>query len=147
MFGPLPTCNANLWSSRRRTWRSGFSLIELIIVLVVMTGLLAIVWPNLQRPLRRSAISQAAGALRESIDQARYRALTAGQVWLVRLEVGSDTIEYGSFEAFALRDDGPLAARAAGRPVPRAIWPRSRPPQPRPRELRRFNCADCLKQW
>ena len=39
-------------------------MLELMIVLVVMVGLLAIAWPNMQRPLRRTTLNEAAQVLR-----------------------------------------------------------------------------------
>jgi prepilin-type N-terminal cleavage/methylation domain-containing protein len=85
-------------SNRARA--SGFSLLELIIVLMVMVSLLAIAWPNLQRPLRRTSLSEAAQTLRSAIDDSRYQAITTGSPVFVQLREGTDVVQAGSFEAF-----------------------------------------------
>ena len=78
----------------------GFSLLELIIVLLVMVGMLALVWPNLQRPLRRTTLGEAAQGLRDVIDESRYQALITGSPVFVELRRGSNHIRSGSFDSF-----------------------------------------------
>ncbi|MEZ6076030.1 MAG: hypothetical protein R3C56_10270 [Pirellulaceae bacterium] len=41
-----------------------FTLLELVIVLLLMVGVLAVVWPNLQRPLQRTSLDEAAQMVR-----------------------------------------------------------------------------------
>jgi type II secretory pathway pseudopilin PulG len=81
--------------------RYGISLLELMIVLVIMTGALAIAWPNLRKPLQRSALHEAAQTVRVALDDARFQAIATGHFWFVRLEQSSDRIEYGRFMDFA----------------------------------------------
>ncbi|MCR9295967.1 MAG: type II secretion system GspH family protein [bacterium] len=83
-------------------WRCqfGFSLLELIIVLVVMVGLIAIVWPNLQRPLSRTRLDEAAQIVRSAIDETRYQAMLAGTPWFVKLQIGDSAVAAGTFDAF-----------------------------------------------
>ena len=71
----------------------GFSLLELMIVLVVMVGLLAIAWPNMQRTLRRTTLNEAAQVLREAIDEGRYEAITTGKPIFVQMQQGNHSIE------------------------------------------------------
>jgi prepilin-type N-terminal cleavage/methylation domain-containing protein len=80
---------------------SGFSLLELMIVLVVIVGLLALAWPNLQRPLRRAELNQATQQLREVIDESRYRAISTGTPVFIRLKQGESEVVAGGFETFA----------------------------------------------
>ncbi len=87
-----------------RSRERGFSLLELIIVLMVMIGLLAIAWPNLQRPLRRNSLSEAAATLRSAIDDSRYQAITTGTPVFVQLQQGSDSVQSGSFDNFMSND-------------------------------------------
>lgn len=88
-------------ANRNRARRVAFSLLELIIVLMVMIGLLAIAWPNLQRPLRRNSLNESAQTLRVAIDESRYQAITAGGPMFVRLRQGYGIIEAGTFESFS----------------------------------------------
>lgn len=87
-------------ASRNPRRKSGFSLLELTIVLMVMISLLAIVWPNLQRPLRRTSLSEAAQTLRSAIDESRYQAITTGSPVFVQLRPGEGRIRSGSFDSF-----------------------------------------------
>lgn len=82
----------------------GFSLLELMIVLVVIVGLLALAWPNLQRPLQRAELSQATQQLREVIDESRYRAISTGTPVFIRLKQGDSEVVAGGFETFASVD-------------------------------------------
>lgn len=88
---------------------SGFSLLELIIVLMVMISLLAIAWPNLQRPLRRTSLSEAAQTLRSAIDESRYQAITTGKPMFVQLREGADELLAGTF-ADLMNAEGDIAA-------------------------------------
>ena len=90
-----------------RTHRSarGFSMLELMIVLVVMVGLLAIAWPNMQRLLRRTTLNEAAQVLREAIDEGRYEAITTGKPIFVQMQQGNHEVRTGSFANFANAED------------------------------------------
>ncbi len=83
----------------------GFSLLELMIVLVVMVGLLAIAWPNMQRTLRRTTLNEAAQVLREAIDEGRYEAITTGKPIFVQMQQGNHEVRTGSFSNFANAED------------------------------------------
>ncbi len=85
---------------RSRVSREGFSLLELIIVLMVMISLLAIVWPNLQKPMRRNSLSEAAQTLCTAMDESRYQAITTGTPVFVHLRQGEGALRTGSFEDF-----------------------------------------------
>ncbi len=96
-----------------RTHRSvrGFSMLELMIVLVLMVGLLAIAWPNMQRLLRRTTLNEAAQVLREAIDEGRYEAITTGKPIFVQMQQGNHEVRTGSFANFANEED---AAKSLG---------------------------------
>jgi prepilin-type N-terminal cleavage/methylation domain-containing protein len=85
---------------RCRNFQAGFSLLELIIVLVVMIGMMAVVWPNLQRPLSRTSLDEAAQLVRSAIDESRYQATLAGSPWFIKFETGGTSIMAGTFDAF-----------------------------------------------
>ncbi len=110
-------------ANRNRDCRAGFSLLELIIVLMVMISLLAIAWPNLQRPLRRQPLGEAAELLRTAIDESRYKAITEGHPQFVLLRQGSKEIQSGSFESFASQSDA-TGLGDARLPVQRIALPR-----------------------
>ncbi len=84
---------------------AAFSLLELIIVLMVMIGLLAIAWPNLQKPLRRNSLNEAAQTLREAIDDSRYLAITTGTPVFIRFRSGDSRLHAGTFDSFASDED------------------------------------------
>ncbi|MFN7737967.1 MAG: Tfp pilus assembly protein FimT/FimU [Pirellula sp.] len=89
--------------------RRAFSLLEMMIVLVVMVGILAIAWPNLQKPLRRAGLSQATQKLREAIDESRYQAMTTGTPVFIQLRQGESEVRSGGLDAFAT-DESDLTA-------------------------------------
>lgn len=103
-----------------------FSLLELVIVLVVMIGLLAIVWPNLQRPLSRTTLSEAAQVLREVIDETRYQATVQGVPQFVHLSQGEGEFQSGTFEAFLAASDEGLKASAVTARQPNSATDSSR---------------------
>ena len=88
-----------------RRFVRGFSLLELMIVLVVMVGLLAIAWPNMQRTLRRTTLNEAAQVLHEAIDDGRYEAITTGKPIFVQMQQGNHEVRTGSFAKFANAED------------------------------------------
>jgi prepilin-type N-terminal cleavage/methylation domain-containing protein len=92
-------------SSKMRRCIRGFSLLELMIVLVLMVSLLAIAWPNMQRPLRRTTLNEAAQVLREAIDEGRYQAITTGCPIFVQMQQGNHEVRTGSFANFANAED------------------------------------------
>ncbi len=96
--------------------RRGFTLLELVIVLAVMVGMLAVVWPNLQRPLQRTSLDEAAQMVRDAIDESRYQSALRGGPYFVRLQQGSGQLFSGSFESFlnADSDAGSLLPSTAG---------------------------------
>ncbi|MCA9159404.1 MAG: hypothetical protein KDA72_13810 [Planctomycetales bacterium] len=79
-----------------------FTLLELVIVLLLMVGMLAVVWPNLQRPLQRTSLDEAAQMVRDAIDESRYQAALHGAVQFVQLQQGSSQLRSGSFDDFLL---------------------------------------------
>ena len=77
-----------------------FTLLELVIVLSLMVGLLAVVWPNLQRPLQRTSLEEAAQMVRDAIDESRNQAALRGAAYFVQLHQGSSQLHSGCFESF-----------------------------------------------
>lgn len=98
---------------------NGFTLIELIIVLVIMVGVLAIAWPNLQKPLGRVKLDEASQTLREAIDESRHQAIRQNKSILIRLRKGATEVQSGSIDTFAEQigneAGNPLGAAGIGR--------------------------------
>jgi prepilin-type N-terminal cleavage/methylation domain-containing protein len=76
----------------------GFTLLELLIVLALMAGIMALAWPNLRKPLGQTPLKQAAAAVRELIDECRYQATLRGELTLLRLQRSSPELQLGSWE-------------------------------------------------
>lgn len=91
--------------------RLGFNLLELMIVLVIMAAATAIVWPNLQKPLRRTSLAESASRVRELLDDAHRRATQLGSAYFVRFETGNNQLYLGTFPQFL--ENGPLALDSA----------------------------------
>lgn len=104
-----------------RQFRNGFSLLELMIVLVILMGALAIVWPNLSKPLQRSSLNEAAHLVRSVLDDARYQAMVSGQFWFIRFEKESDRIEYGRFLDFVDNGQSSMFAGLAENSASRSV--------------------------
>jgi prepilin-type N-terminal cleavage/methylation domain-containing protein len=65
----------------------GFTLLELIIVLVILAMLIAMVWPALRRPLMRSVVQKAASQLVKDVARARMAAIDSGRIMALRYEL------------------------------------------------------------
>lgn len=110
-------------SSKMRRCPQGFSLLELMIVLVLMVSLLAIAWPNMQKPLRRTTLNEAAQILREAIDEGRYQAITTGCPIFVQMQQGNHEVRTGSFANFAHAEDADNSVAALSNQQPTPIQP------------------------
>ncbi len=73
---------------RRPCGARGFTLLELIIVLAILSMLIVMAWPALRRPVTRSAVQQAARQLVRDLARARMAAIDSGQIVALRWEVG-----------------------------------------------------------
>jgi type II secretory pathway pseudopilin PulG len=82
-----------------------------MIVLVIMAAATAVVWPNLQKPLRRTSLTESASQVRELLDEARNRATSRGSACFVRFETGSSRLYFGTLEQFL--EDSSLSNNAA----------------------------------
>lgn len=103
--------------------REGFSLLELMLVLVVMIGVMALVWPAVARSVASTEIRDAARQLRERLVEARREAMDSGQPVLVRISPGGrfvksaawrEAIEFPEVLADPLGSNPPLESNRGG---------------------------------
>ena len=76
-------------SASQRTQRSGFTLLELMLVLAIIAAIGAIVTPSLGAMWERSKLRGATDALRLRWDQARLEAMRTGQNQVFECEPGT----------------------------------------------------------
>ncbi len=81
----------------------GYTLLELMIVLVILVTLLAVVWPNLRRPLGRGLLREAGQQLAQHVAEARILAIESGQTLALRFEPGGS--HYAVLPAEATSND------------------------------------------
>ncbi|MFN6140188.1 MAG: Tfp pilus assembly protein FimT/FimU [Planctomycetota bacterium] len=79
--------------------RGGFSLLELMIVVVLIAGILAIAWPSIARPMRKAELSEATQKLREAIEDGRYQAMMSGEPVFLQITQGDSQLRSGGIDA------------------------------------------------
>jgi prepilin-type N-terminal cleavage/methylation domain-containing protein len=95
-------------SNCQATRPRAFSLLELLIVLAVMAGVSALVFPSLARPLAENEVQRAAAALRDEISQCRNRAVLGNQMLLIRFLAGEEQIQSGTWQSLMADSNGLL---------------------------------------
>ena len=93
--------------ARVSTSRRGYTLNELLIVMMVLAALAAMAWPALQKPLARHRLWAAAKQMRAELVRTRLEAISQGQAMQFRYVPGAGTYRIE-----------PLAAAHAGRSGP-----------------------------
>ncbi len=73
--------------AEQRARQRAFTLLELMIVLVIITVVLAVAWPSLRRPFNRAGTLEAARQLAADVAQARRTAITRGETIALRFEL------------------------------------------------------------
>ena len=81
-----------------------------MIVLAIIAGLTAMVWPNLSRSLADRAVLQAAQDLRGRLVECRRQAELSGEIILVRFQAGSAEFAWGPWEAMGV-DEGEVKGK------------------------------------
>jgi prepilin-type N-terminal cleavage/methylation domain-containing protein len=81
-------------NDRRRVTRHdvarGFTLIEVLLVLAVLSVMAAFVWPSLQKPFANRRLHLAADAIRTEWCQGRVQAMRTGRTYTFQYAAGSD---------------------------------------------------------
>lgn len=83
-----------------------FSLLELLIVLAVMAGVAALVFPSLARPLAEIDVQRAAALLRDEISQCRNEAVLGHHMLLVKLTAGQEEVQWGTWQSLMAQSNG-----------------------------------------
>jgi prepilin-type N-terminal cleavage/methylation domain-containing protein len=99
----------------RRGWhRAGYSLLEVVLVIAIMSMLMAMSLPTVQSTLRASRVDAGVSRVAQEVRLARQRAMTSGRFVAVLLPTAADDHEGGFtnplYKASALRScllDGP----------------------------------------
>ena len=95
--------------------RRGFTLIEILLVLAVLTVLAGVSLPAVLRFTAEQGVKDAAEAVREELDQTRYRSIKAGLVYQFRFEVNGRRFVALPFEQDAASVAQPATAPVLGR--------------------------------
>ena len=100
---PGTTTNSFVTATYRRLEmspsRRGFSLLEMMIVVVLLAGILAIAWPSIARPLRKAELSEATQKLREAIEDGRYQAMMSGVPVFLHIQQGESEMRSGGIDS------------------------------------------------
>ena len=86
---------------RAASSRNAYTLLELIIVLAILTSLMALAWPNVQRRLQRSLPREAALQIKAELADAREQAIRSGEAWACRYQPGTSYYQIASLASLA----------------------------------------------
>ena len=85
--------------------RAGFTLLELMLVLVIVAGVMAVAWPALSRTFASSDLREAAQTIREALNDAKRLARETGEPVLVRFEPDGHTVRFDLWHQSLERPD------------------------------------------
>lgn len=75
--------------------RRGYTLLELLIVLAILTAFVAVAWPSLRSPWGRTRIEEAGHMIRAALGRVRVEAIESATPYQFRFRPGTGTYEYG----------------------------------------------------
>ncbi len=85
-----PSPPASLPLGKGRRGRPGFTLVEMLLTLAIITVISAMAWPVLQRPLANQRLHSAADEVRTRLCKTRIQAMRSGHVYAFRYQLGGD---------------------------------------------------------
>lgn len=94
-IAPYPSIVYRLTSTHPR--RSGFTLLELLLVLALMAAIAAMVWPALQRPLATQRLKRAAEQVRMHLIRARTQAINTGETFGFTFQPGKSALRMAAY--------------------------------------------------
>ena len=90
---------------RRRSGSAGYTLIEMLIVLGLVTALATLSWPALRKPLDKARLRDAAKQIRVELARTRLKAVQTGVAHRFRYQPGNNLFEIGPLWAEPERDE------------------------------------------
>lgn len=107
---------------RGRQTRRALTLMEMMLVLAVLVGVAALVWPALQGPLDDQRLLKSADLIRAQWTKARVKAMKDGQLYVFRYVTASDeyAVEPWSGEGDSVEISNPAATTDQTAAMPRS---------------------------
>jgi prepilin-type N-terminal cleavage/methylation domain-containing protein len=110
--------------------RSGYTLLELLIVLALLAALTGLSWPSVRGMLAKSQLRAAAKQVRVALATARWKAIESGEPQRFRYAPGASWFEVGPLHPSQDEPDPPVGKRQGPAPaqkttldfLPRGIW-------------------------
>lgn len=97
-YDESPLMNKYLFKSGSNRWRGagrrGFTLIELMIVVVIIGVLAAVSGPTISRSMERSRLADVNRAIVNGFNEARSFAISTGEVVFARVDVGNNRVDF-----------------------------------------------------
>lgn len=84
--------------------RSGFTLLETLLVLAIMVSLFALSWPAIRGPLAKARLKRAARDVQTSLGKARARAVEHGAAYAFRYEIDGNEFQILAWDALAAEE-------------------------------------------
>ena len=100
--------------SRRSIAAGGYTLLEMIIVLVLLVVLVGLAWPAMQKPFRKGQIRGAAKQVRDQLLRARLEAINSGTTLVFRFQPGLGVFEVAPYGAVNGELDPEFAVSSGG---------------------------------
>lgn len=115
---PLSRVDAAVQRPTRIPTHYGYTLLELMIVLMIIVAMTAMVWPRMRGRMQSIAPREAGLQLKSDLIDAREQAVLTGEPWIVRIQRGTRNYEVGPLAAFVAREStltglGPSSAVGA----------------------------------